>query len=270
MEHPSLTRMAEALAARPARPVKSWDAASLKALALASGADDAGVLSLDDPSVDDQREAILRALPEARSLVVLVVRMAQGSLRSPERSVANLEFHHQGDAVNAIASRITHALEREGVVALNPAVGFPMEMDRFPGRTWVVSYKPVAEAAGLGRMGLHRNLIHPRFGSFILLGAVVSSAEVQAPAQPLDYNPCFSCKLCVAACPVGAIAPDGAFAFSACYTHNYREFMSGFGDWAEQLASSGSAKALRQKVSGSEMASMWQSLAFGPNYKAAY
>ena len=52
---------------------------------------------------------------------------------------------------------------------MNPAMGFPMEMDRFPGKSWVVSYKPVAVAAGLGHMGIHRNVIHPRFGNFILL-----------------------------------------------------------------------------------------------------
>ena len=32
----------------------------------------------------------------------------------------------------------------------------------------------------------------------------------------------------MAACPVGAIAPDGHFDFSACLTHNYREFLGGF------------------------------------------
>ena len=34
--------------------------------------------------------------------------------------------------------------------------------------------------------------------------------------QPLDYNPCLECKLCVAACPVGAISKEGEFNFSAC------------------------------------------------------
>jgi epoxyqueuosine reductase len=37
-------------------------------------------------------------------------------------------------------------------------------MDRFPGRIWVVTHKTVAVAAGLSVMGLHRNVIHPRFG----------------------------------------------------------------------------------------------------------
>jgi NAD-dependent dihydropyrimidine dehydrogenase PreA subunit len=150
------------------------------------------------------------------------------------------------------------------------AAGFPMEMDRFPGRIWVVSHKPVAVAAGLGRMGIHRNVIHPKFGNFVLLGTVVVDGEVDRYSQPLDYNPCLECKLCVAACPTGAIAPDGRFDFSACYTHNYREFMGGFADWVEQIADSGSAGDYRRRVADPETSSMWQSLSFGANYKAAY
>jgi ferredoxin len=32
------------------------------------------------------------------------------------------------------------------------------------------------------------------------------------------------CRLCVAACPVGAISNEGGFNFLSCYTHNYREY----------------------------------------------
>jgi Fe-S-cluster-containing hydrogenase component 2 len=149
-------------------------------------------------------------------------------------------------------------------------MGFPMEMDRFPGKTWVVSHKPVAVAAGLGHMGIHRNVIHPRYGNFILLGTVLIDAEASERNQPIDYNPCLECKLCVSACPVGAIGADGSFNFSACYTHNYREFMGGFTDWVEQIADSRNAQDYRRRVSASESASMWQSLSFGANYKAAY
>lgn len=119
-------------------------------------------------------------------------------------------------------------------------------------------------------MGIHRNIIHPKFGNFILLGTVVTDAEVSAPSQPVDYNPCLECKLCVAACPTGAIGADGYFDFSACYTHNYREFMGGFSDWAETLVESKSVTAYRKRFPLPETTSMWQSLGFGPNYKAAY
>jgi hypothetical protein len=53
-------------------------------------------------------------------------------------------------------------------------------------------------------------------------------------------------------------------------THNYREFMSGFTNWVEQVAESRNAREYRHQVTDSETASMWQSLSFGANYKAAY
>jgi hypothetical protein len=76
--------------------------------------------------------------------------MNREPIRSPARSVANVEFHHTGEHVNAVAHRIVAVLEAHGVRATNPAMGFPMEMDRWSvGQTWVVSHKPVAVAAGL-------------------------------------------------------------------------------------------------------------------------
>jgi Fe-S-cluster-containing hydrogenase component 2 len=109
-----------------------------------------------------------------------------------------------------------------------------------------------------------------QFGNFILLGTILLDAEVSQSSRPIDYNPCLECRLCVAACPVGAISNEGDFNFSACYTHNYREFMGGFTDWVEQVADSKNARDYRSRVSDAESASMWQSLSFGANYKAAY
>lgn len=247
------------------------DADWLRQLCLDAGADDIGFVELERPALAEERPHIERTFPRTRSLISFVVRMNRDNVRSPARSVANSEFHHSGDEVNDIARRITAALERAGVRALNPPMAFPMEADRWMmERMWVVAHKPVAVAAGLGRMGIHRNVIHPRFGNFILLGTILVAAEISAYSQELDFNPCLTCKLCVAACPVGAIGADGAFNFSSCYTHNYREFMGGFADWIETIADSRDGKDYRRRVKDSESVSVWQSLGFGPNYKAAY
>jgi NAD-dependent dihydropyrimidine dehydrogenase PreA subunit len=271
-EHPAVRRFRQAQGERPgpAGPPAPLDAAWLRRLCLDCGADDAGLVEIGRPALDDQRADILRYFPPARTLLSFVCRMNRGPIRSPARSASNLEFHASYDHANEVARRVVAALEQEGVRALNPSAGFPMEQDRFPGKIWVVSHKPVAVAAGLGRMGIHRNVIHPKFGNFIVLGTVLLDAEATGYGRPIDYNPCLECKLCVAACPVGAISPEGDFQFSNCLTHNYREFMSGFSDWVEKVAGSNTALSYRQKVSLSETASMWQSLAFGPNYKAAY
>lgn len=269
-EHPSVLRYYETIAPTLMANIRTLDASWLRQLALEAGADDAGCVSLNRPELDDQRADILQCFPQTKTLLSFVLRMNRENIRSPVRSIANLEFHHSGDEVNDVARRIVSRLEQQGIAAVNPAMGFPMEAQGWPNKMWVVSHKPVAEAAGLGRIGIHRNVIHPVFGNFILLGTVILAAEIDQNSQPIDYNPCLECKLCVAACPVGAIASNGDFDFSACYTHNYREFMGGFTDWVETVADSGSAKNYRKQVDDAESVSMWQSLSFGANYKAAY
>jgi Fe-S-cluster-containing hydrogenase component 2/putative sterol carrier protein len=268
-EHPTVAAHRQRPA--PGKISEPLDAAWLRQLCLEAGADDVGFVELERPALTEERPHIQRAFPPTRSLISFVLRMNRDNVRSPARSVANSEFHHTGDEVNDVARSIVAVLERAGIRALNPPMGFPMEADRWmTERMWVVAHKPVAVAAGLGHMGIHRNVIHPRFGNFILLGTILVGAEVGAYSKELDYNPCLECKLCVAACPVGAIGADGAFNFSSCYTHNYREFMGGFADWVETIADSRDGKDYRRRVKESESVSVWQSLSFGPNYKAAY
>lgn len=270
-QHPSVRHFRESQRAVPCEATSSLDSSWLHNIALEAGADDVGFVEIDRLAVADQRHDILNAFPKTRTLLSFVLRMNRENIRTPMRSIANLEFHHTGDEVNEIARRIVGKLERQGIPAMNgAAMGFPMEMSRWPEKIWVVSHKPVAVAAGLGRTGIHRNVIHPKLGNFVLLGTVLVGKDVTEYSHEIDYNPCLECKLCIAACPTGAIKSNGEFDFSACYTHNYREFMGGFSDWVETIADSSGAKRYRAKVTDSETVSMWQSLSFGPNYKAAY
>jgi NAD-dependent dihydropyrimidine dehydrogenase PreA subunit len=271
-EHPTVKQFRAREAAQAAQPApesvgREW----LRQVCLEAGADDVGFVEIDRSEIADQRAEMLSLLPGTQTVVSLAMRMNRENIRTPARSIANLEFHHTADDTNEVARKIVAALERVGVRALNGgAVGFPMEADRWGAKMWVVSHKPIAVAAGLGRMGIHRNVIHPKFGNFILLGTILLDAKLSQYSSAIDYNPCLECKLCVAACPTGAIGSDGNFDFPACYTHNYREFMGGFNDWVETIAGSKNALDYRKKVSGSETVSMWQSLSFGANYKAAY
>ena len=79
-----------------------------------------------------------------------------------------------------------------------------------PGVTWraCVDSAPLldkvwAEAAGLGWIGKHSNLINRRRGSWLLLGHLLLSLELPAdePAEPL----CGRCTACIDGCPTGAI-----------------------------------------------------------------
>lgn len=267
-QHPTVVRH-RLQQAPPVHPVP-LDEVWLRQRCLDLGADDVGFVEIDRPALDDQRADILAAFPATRTLISYVCRMNREPIRTPARSIANNEFHRGTDNTDEVGHRIVAALEERGIRALNPSAGFPMEVQHFPNKTWVVSHKPVAVAAGLGHMGIHRNVIHPKFGNFILLGTVLIDAEVSSVTQPIDYNPCLECKLCVSACPVGAISANGDFNVTACLTHNYREFMGGFNDWVDNVVDSKSSAEYNEKVTQEETTSWWQSLSFGANYKAAY
>lgn len=265
--HPSVLKFKEA-GERPRGGEITLE--QLKAIAFECGADDAGVVSLTRKELQPDLPYIQSALPSARSVLCIVKRMAQAPIKTPARSLANHEFHAAGKEIGEIGRDIVDRLAELGVTALNTSAGFPMEMNEFPGRTWIVSHKLVAEASGVGKMGIHRNVIHPKFGNFILLNSVLLDCEITEQSTPIDYNPCLECMLCVSVCPVGAIAKDGRFDAVACLNHNYREFMGGFVDWVDTVTDSKSKWEYQDRVSDQETASMWQSLSTGPNYKSAY
>lgn len=147
-DHPTVQRIH--LKVVPSVPPKkeSLDGGWLKQLVLDAGADDVGFVEIGRPALDDQRQDIVTAFPHTKTLISFVVRMNREAIRTPARSVSNTEFHHSGHEVNDIARSVVQTLEDRGIRAMNPAMGFPMEMDQFPGKVWVVSHKPVAWRQG--------------------------------------------------------------------------------------------------------------------------
>ncbi|BAY44602.1 4Fe-4S ferredoxin iron-sulfur binding domain protein [Scytonema sp. HK-05] len=142
-DHPTVKRWREQITVenRATSPAV-LDADRLRKLCLDAGADDVGFVELERPAIDNQRQDILAAFPATKTLISFVCRMNRENVRTPARSIANLEFHANYDHTNDVARSIVKTLEEIGVRAMNPSAAFPMEMERFPGKVWVVSHKP--------------------------------------------------------------------------------------------------------------------------------
>lgn len=135
-------------------------------------------------------------VPGARSVVCCV------SAYPPPDSV--------GDIAAYARTRDYHKDVRQMLVALCQRLGIDGKLccDTVP-----ISDKHWAARAGLGWIGRHTLLVTPRWGSWVNLGEIVTTAEVADETRYTECSAhsafCAECRRCVEACPNGALAPEG-------------------------------------------------------------
>ena len=118
--------------------------------------------------------------------------------------------------------------------ALHPDSSFKVFVDTAP-----VPERELAQRAGIGWVGRHTLIIHPKLGSYMFIGGIVMSLEADAPeSQPIISDHCGSCTACIEACPTDAIT-DHQVDARRCISYltiEHREpidseFESQMGDW---------------------------------------
>jgi hypothetical protein len=88
--HPDVKRYLEHKGSSPKTPIQQFlDGNMLKKLAAESGADDSGLISIDDPLLADQRQDILSAFPKCKSLLSIVCRLNRNNVRCIDRAVSD-------------------------------------------------------------------------------------------------------------------------------------------------------------------------------------
>ncbi len=88
---------------------------------------------------------------------------------------------------------------------------------------WYVDIGPVlerelAQRAGFGWIGKNTCLIHPRQGSYFLLGEVFLGIDL-SPDSPFTVDRCGSCTRCIEACPTACILPDRTIDAGRCISY---------------------------------------------------
>lgn len=77
--------------------------------------------------------------------------------------------------------------------------------------------REAAVRAGIGFYGKNTMLITRRFGSWVVLGTLVTDVEIEGSA-PLGLD-CGSCRLCIDACPTGALDEPGVLDSTKCLSY---------------------------------------------------
>ncbi len=90
----------------------------------------------------------------------------------------------------------------------------------------LLSMKHAAVAAGLGQLGKSTLLLNPKYGNLLTIGVILTDRELQSDLT--SRNICIeSCRKCLDACPVEAIA-EGSVIQKSCRQHTYNTNARGF------------------------------------------
>ncbi len=88
------------------------------------------------------------------------------------------------------------------VYALHQAIAEPFD-SRICVDTAPIIEREIAAAAGIGWIGKNTMLLHPRLGSYIFLGEIITTLEL-VPSRPMSDH-CGTCTRCLQACPTRAL-----------------------------------------------------------------
>ncbi|MEO1585315.1 MAG: tRNA epoxyqueuosine(34) reductase QueG [Planctomycetota bacterium] len=115
-----------------------------------------------------------------------------------------------------------------------PRAGFRVFSDTAP-----VLERELAARAGIGWTGKHGLVIHPELGSWMLLGGILTTLDLEPPAEQRGVDDhCGTCTRCIDACPTDAITPRSMDA-TRCISYLTIEhrspidpgFFEAMGDW---------------------------------------
>jgi len=180
-----------------------------------------------------------RLLPGVRSILMVAdLYAARGASQDPplQSGRGRIARYARGRDYHDVIRKRLHVLADTLRAELAP--GPPAEFRAFVDTAPVLE-REYAARAGLGWIGKHTLLIHPRLGSYTLLGGIATTLELTPPpGQEVITNHCGTCTRCIEACPTGAITPYSVDA-SRCISYltiERREaidpvFHSAIGDW---------------------------------------
>lgn len=155
------------------------------------------------PDALERRGGPRRSFPRARSVVVVGHVYGQSPADEVAASAGIIARYARGRDYHKVVKGRLRRLLRELQAKAGELEAGPVE-----GRIFVdtgpLLERELGRRAGLGWFGRNTMLIHPRGGSYFLLGALLLDIELDLDA-PFEADRCGSCRACLDACPTGAL-----------------------------------------------------------------
>jgi epoxyqueuosine reductase len=162
----------------------------------------------------ERRADVRHVLPGARSVIVTATLYNTDRPYSSDMApdVARISRYAWGDDYHDVLKA-----RLEGLLAWMRA----QSSGTFDARAYVdtgpVQERVYAQYAGLGWIGKNTCLINPEIGSWLFLGEIITTLELEPDTQGLEQ--CGSCTRCLEACPTGALVEPGVLDSTRCLSY---------------------------------------------------
>jgi epoxyqueuosine reductase len=153
-----------------------------------------------------------RVLEGARSVVAVGLVYDPGPREAPAAGTLAIARYAGGDDYHEVLRDRLRAFEA-GLPAL---AGIPVRTRGYVD-TGPVLERVFAAEAGIGWIGKNTCVIHPRLGSYVFLGAVLTDLPLDPDAPEPDH--CGSCRACLDACPTAAFPEPYVLDATRCISY---------------------------------------------------
>jgi epoxyqueuosine reductase len=144
----------------------------------------------------EKRRDIKNILPSAKSILSVAL-----NYYHPQKTPATGDFkisrYAWGEDYHEVMSKMLESLLQK-IKELAPQTEGRYYVDTGP-----LLEKEIAERAGIGWIGKHTNVITREYGSWVFLGEIILSLELDPDIRASDL--CGTCNKCIEACPTDAI-----------------------------------------------------------------
>ncbi len=152
-----------------------------------------------------------RVLPGCRSIISLGINYLTEHRANEQPGYGRIARYAWGrDYHKLFDSRLKHLEQLIHRIA-------PDAKTRSYSDTGPIMEKAWAERAGLGWIGKHSNLVSAEYGSWLLLGEILTTLDLEPDEPATDL--CGSCTLCIQACPTKAIVEPYVVDATRCISY---------------------------------------------------